>query len=129
MRNLRVAALGVAVVAVLAACGGGSSPLRAEAGDDVPDGTIEDVVDEAPETTENTETTEPGEAPVEPEASDEVGPRCGVKKAGAYSDAGCDEPHDAEFAALVGPPDGTSPTDAEEFDETLRSHCWMRWWS
>lgn len=36
---------------------------------------------------------------------------------------GCDEPHDAEFAALVGPPDGTSPTDTEEFDEALRAHC------
>ncbi len=130
MRNLRVTALGVVVAAVLAACGGGSSPSQSEGADDVPDATSEAIVDEAtgtsdaPETTEPTESTASTEIPVEtaPE-EDEVVPRCGVEDEGDYSDVSCDEPHDAEFAALVDPPDGVSPTDPEEFDEAIRAGC------
>ncbi|MEP1124787.1 MAG: hypothetical protein ABJH68_12955 [Ilumatobacter sp.] len=124
MSNLRVTALGIAVVAVLAACGGGSSPSQSDEVDDPPDASVEDVADEAPGSTEAPETTEPAETPVEttPE-EDEVAPRCAVEDDGAYSEVSCDEPHDAEFAALVGPPDGVSPTDEEEFDDALRAHC------
>ncbi len=129
MRRIQVMSVGAVLVLTLAACGGSSSPSEADVDAQV-DQAIDDAVDqfndiadsmpEAPDDEPTTSSAPVEEAPLEPEA---VEPRCAVKDGDDYADVACSEPHDAEFAGIVDPPEGKSPTDEEEFANALKVPC------